>query len=287
MFRFSQSCRVLAIAAARTAKRPIACRQYASVARPAVKLHNSKFAAFAVSAVLAGTAYYAWQMNHPVMAEAAAAATAYEGTVEEPHTKLAFPVYLQTGSEWTRLVGLGVRQVSFLNLNVYVVGLYMKSQDIGAVRQLKGFEKFNKSEFLAKEDLALELLKQPVDVSIRIVPVRSTNTQHLRDGFTRSLLQRMHNQSEDMTEEQEREIMKAIQEFKSNFPSAKVKKGAEFVFTKNRDGYLEMEFEGKQMGTVKNTWLAINFFMGYLNPTQPASEYARQSIADGFQELFK
>lgn len=46
-----------------------------------------------------------------------------------------------------------------------------------------------------------------------------------------------------MTEEQEREIMKAIQEFKSNFPSAKVKKGAEFVFTKNRDGYLEMEFE--------------------------------------------
>lgn len=64
------------------------------------------------------------------------------------------------------------------------------------------------------------------------------------------------------------------------------------------------------MGTVKNTWLAINFFMGYLNPTQPASEYvsslllcnnhptvaidhqtfciqARQSIADGFQELFK
>lgn len=77
-------------------------------------------------------------------------------------------MYLQTGSEWTRLVGLGVRQVSFLNLNVYVVGLYMKSQDIGAVRQLKGFEKFNKSEFLAKEDLALELLKQPVDVSIRI-----------------------------------------------------------------------------------------------------------------------
>lgn len=53
----------------------------------------------------------------------------------------------------------------------------------------------------------------------------------------------MHNQSEDMTEDQEREIMKAIQEFKSNFPAAKVKKGTEFIFTKTREGYLQMEFE--------------------------------------------
>lgn len=67
--------------------------------------------------------------------------------------------------------------------------------------------------------------------------------QHLRDGFTRSLLQRMRDQSHDMSEEKEREVMKAIQEFKSQFPLSNVKKGTEFVFTKTRDGGLKMEYE--------------------------------------------
>lgn len=107
----------------------------------------------------------------------------------------------------------------------------------------------------------------------------------MRDGFTRSLLQRMRDQSAEMTEDEEREIMQAIQAFKSYFPSAKVKKDTEFVFTKTRDGMLKMEFEGKEMGTVKNKWLAKNFVMGYLNPAQPASELARQDIASGFEKL--
>lgn len=67
--------------------------------------------------------------------------------------------------------------------------------------------------------------------------------QHLRDGFTRSLLQRMRDQSHDMSEEEERQVMKAIQEFKSQFPLSNVKKGTEFVFTKTRDGALKMEYE--------------------------------------------
>lgn len=67
--------------------------------------------------------------------------------------------------------------------------------------------------------------------------------QHLRDGFTRSLLQRMRDQSQDMSEEEERQVMKAIQEFKSQFPLSNVKKGTEFVFTKTRDGGLKMEYE--------------------------------------------
>ncbi|KAI9493722.1 chalcone-flavanone isomerase, partial [Zychaea mexicana] len=186
----------------------------------------------------------------PVYAEA----QGYAGTVEEPNTKFSFPVYLSTGdSEWKRLIGLGARQ------------------------------KFDKSDFLVREDMAMALLEQPMDVSVRIVPVRATNTQHLRDGFTRSLLQRMRDQ--DLTEDQEREIMQGIQEFKSTFPSGKVKKGTEFVFTKTNDGGLKMEHEGKVMGTVKNKWLAVNFMMGYLNPTTPASELARQDIANGFEKL--
>ncbi|KAI7851297.1 chalcone isomerase [Circinella umbellata] len=235
-----------------------------------------------MAGVVAAGTYFAWNTQTPVFAEAQQ--QAYAGTVEDPNTKFTFPVHLSTGdSEWKRLIGLGARQVSFLNINVYVLGLYMRSQDIGALKSIKGWEKFDKEEFLTREDMADALLEQPIDVSIRIVPVRGTNTQHLRDGFTRSLLQRMRDQ--DLTEDQEREIMKGIQEFKTCFPSGNVKKGTEFVFTKTSDGFLKMQHEGKDMGTVNNKWLAVNFIMGYLNPKAPASEYARQDIANGFEKL--
>lgn len=58
----------------------------------------------------------------------------------EPSTKLSFPINLQTDSDWKRLVGLGPRTVSFLGINVYVLGLYMRSQDIGMLKTLKGWE---------------------------------------------------------------------------------------------------------------------------------------------------
>lgn len=59
---------------------------------------------------------------------------------EEPETKIAFPIYLNIDSEWRRLIGLGARQVSFLNINVYVVGLYMRAQDIETLRTLNGWK---------------------------------------------------------------------------------------------------------------------------------------------------
>lgn len=60
----------------------------------------------------------------------------------DPETHLVFPINLNTGNEWKRLVGLGVRAVTFLNMNVYVVGMYMKSEDIGELRQLDGWKVF-------------------------------------------------------------------------------------------------------------------------------------------------
>lgn len=74
------------------------------------------------------------------------------------------------------------------------------------------------------------------------MPARNTNTQHLRDGFTRSLLQRMRQQSQTMTEDEEKEILDAIRDFKTKFVNAKVKKDTEFVFTKTRDGTFKMEY---------------------------------------------
>lgn len=98
-------------------------------------------------------------------------------------------------------------------------------------------------------------------------------------------MQRMKDQ--EMTEDEEREVLKAIQEFKSNFVSMRVKKDAEFIFTKTKEGGLKLVYEGKDFGTVQNPWLAKNFFMSYLNPKAPSSEAALHDIADGFERLMK
>ncbi|CAO3683779.1 unnamed protein product [Rhizopus stolonifer] len=212
-------------------------------------------------------------------------APAYAGTIEDPATKLSFPIFLNTSNEWKKLIGLGVRTVTFLSLYVYALGMYMRNEDIESLKSLPGWKDFDKKKFLENEEMANQLLDQPFDISIRIIPFRNTNTQHLRDGFVRSFMQRMKDQS--LTEDEEREILVAIQEFKSNFATMNVKKETEFVFTKTREGGLRMVYEGKDWGTVNNKWLSKNFVMSYLTPNSPSSEAAHEDIVLGFERLMK
>ncbi|KAI9360080.1 chalcone-flavanone isomerase, partial [Pilaira anomala] len=161
-----------------------------------------------------------------------------------------------TDNEWKRLVGFGAR-----------------------------FVNFDKSKFLKDNELAEQFLSQPYDISIRIVPARNTNTQHLRDGFLRLLMQRMKDQH--LTEEEEKDVLSGIQEFKKNFANMKVKKNTEFIFTKTKEGGLKMVYEDKHWGTVNNEWVAKNFVMSYLDTKAPSSEAALIDIADGFERLLK
>jgi len=223
--------------------------------------------------------YLAYQTQHPAFQDSSVEA----GTVVDPDSKIPFPVYMQTDDNWKRLIGFGVRTVSFLKMHVYVVGLYMRSEDLGSLKQLKGWKNFDKKEFLKNRELAEQLLDQPYEMSVRIVSARNTNTQHLRDGFVRLLLQRMKSQS--LSEKEEKEILEGMQQFKANFTSMKVKKHAVFVFTKTTDGNLEMSYEDKHLGTVNNKWISKNFFMSYLEPKAPSSEAALHDIANGFDKL--
>lgn len=99
-------------------------------------------------------------------------------------------------------------------------------------------------------------------------------------------MQRMKEQDE-LTEAEEKEILTAMQEFKANFISMRVKKDSEFVFTKTKEGAFKMSYEGKDLGTIQNPWLARNFFLSYLDPQRPASEPALNDIVGGFEKLMK
>ncbi|RIA93233.1 chalcone-flavanone isomerase-domain-containing protein [Glomus cerebriforme] len=233
---------------------------------------------------LAGISYwYVYDKN--IMFADAPPKSVESGTTEEPESRARIPTYITLHDETkARLIGLGIRTVSFLKIKVYVVGMYISENDIDVLRKWNGYEK---DKFMSEKDesMALSILDLPIVMTIRIEPVRNTNGHHLRDGFSRAITHRM--QDGHMSEEDAEDVLKAIKELKAYFPKSVVKAGTALILTKERNGTLNIEYEGKVMGTVNNMWLTKNIFMSYLAAKNPISEKAKKSIADGFEELLK
>ncbi|KAL4811490.1 chalcone-flavanone isomerase-domain-containing protein [Aspergillus unguis] len=118
-----------------------------------------------------------------------------------------------------QLLGLGIRTVSFLRIQVYVVGMYVAKSDISELQQrlmqmavnppseeqvisnsvgatsatmLVSTERQRLKELLLDgkkgEEAWNAILKQPgLRTAIRIVPTRNTDYQHLRDAWVRGI----------------------------------------------------------------------------------------------------
>jgi chalcone isomerase-like protein len=122
-------------------------------------------------------------------------------------------------SEEYQLLGLGIRTVSFISIQVYVVGLYVAKSDISTLQQrliraavhpLSDNAEENgvvaATSLVSSERDALKLLlldpKDGEDVwnkilkdggirtALRIVPTRNTDFLHLRDGWVRGITAR-------------------------------------------------------------------------------------------------
>jgi len=107
-----------------------------------------------------------------------------------------------SGEEEYSLLGLGVRSVSFLSIQVYVLGLYVRTSDLSTLQA--AFVKHARSSPSGsalipdeKEALKKDLLDPEKSLEIwnkilketgtrtvvRIVPTRGTDFNHLRDGW--------------------------------------------------------------------------------------------------------
>ncbi|SPC66066.1 uncharacterized protein UHOD_04549 [Ustilago sp. UG-2017b] len=151
-------------------------------------------------------------------------------------TNLSFPLYLPTPASCKssgqseprfRLVGLGVRTVSFLRVRVYVAALYLDEKKLQA-----GLPQFSSADAQGNtlEQHVQEMLDNGTSAVIRIVPVRNTDFNHLRDGFIRALQNRLKKaikqariQSDSPLESQ---FQEAIQQIKDSFPRGSVPKGS-------------------------------------------------------------
>ncbi|KAG0205211.1 hypothetical protein BGX28_003148 [Mortierella sp. GBA30] len=236
-------------------------------------------------ATVATAGVLCWQLGHSVVE---AESPAKPNTVIDPDSKTAFPLTIpsEDGSP-ARLLGFGVRKITFLKVQVYVVGLYAKVSDLddhnSRFRALPEVQKFQRTDNISADTAFRAMVQTPIELILRIVPVKNTNGPHLRDGFTRSLTQAAKDQK--LNEPDNEEAMEGIMEFKNMFPKGKINAGQALLFKKSPDGTMTVQLDGEDVGTVRNKWVIENFFLGYLNAEKPISEKARDSIAEGIQNL--
>lgn len=215
------------------------------------------------------------------------------------------------------LMGLGVRTVSFLSIQVYVVGFYVAKADIGRLQEelvraympggmtastLVQGEKEDLRRMLldglGSEAIWTQVLKEGgVRSAVRIVPTRDTNFGHLRDGWLRGIDTR--GKGADFADA---DFKSAVDEFKGVMSSGgSVGRGRVLLLGRGTRGDLgawveedaatkveaeqqNLSVKGNRMsnlGNVRDERVSRLVWMNYLAGKTVASEAARKSVIDG------
>lgn len=232
-------------------------------------------------------------------------------------TSAALPAGLGAANSTYQLVGLGVRTVSFLGIQVYVVGLYIATADIATLQArlvrhaastagastLVAGEKERLREMLLDAEASTrvwdEVLREGgVRSVLRIVPTRNTDFAHLRDGWVRGITARAQGRTkgEGLVERFEDEgFGAAMADFKAVFSGAGRKgvgKGKVLVLERGARGELVGWVEGEggkgpaggnllKLGEVRDERVGRLVWLVYLAGKNVASEGARKSVVEG------
>jgi hypothetical protein len=220
-------------------------------------------------------------------------------------------------TEYT-LVGLGLRTVTLLGFQVYVVGFYVATADVAAL-QAALVKKINpigttlipgEREELRKQlldpakgdEIWNGLLKDgmPARSVFRIVPVRDTDFHHLRDGFVRAIQARADGLAADAGAgfgRPETDLGEAVRDFRGLFNRGSVPKKREMILQRDSQGKLNVFYDdgarggdGKPLGrrllgAVLDERISRALWLNYLAGKKVASEPARRSIVEGVMEF--
>ena len=208
------------------------------------------------------------------------------------------------GTEFT-LVDLGTRTVTFVGIQVYVVGFYVATPDIEKLQHylVKKINPLATTLIPSEKDSLRKSLKDPSEGEetwneilkgsgcrslFRITPVRDTDFHHLRDGFIRAITarsQRDQTYSDDA-------FGAAIQEFKGIFNRGTVPKRKEMLLCRDSNGSLSVLYgnEGvdakkEVLGTVNDERISRLLWLNYLAGKKVAAEKARENIIEGVMEF--
>ena len=204
-----------------------------------------------------------------------------------------------------QLIGLGIRTVSFLGIQVYVVGFYIALDDIAKLQSamirhinplastLVAGEKGQLARDLLdpekSEEIWNKVLKdEGIRTIVRIVPTRNTDFGHLRDAFVRHVSARAQGRYKE--EFGDEGFGEAVGEFKRLFTRGSIPKGRELLMARDGSGKLVVWFddgknERQRLGEVGDERISRAVWLNYLAGKSVASEGARKSIVDGVVEF--
>jgi len=203
-----------------------------------------------------------------------------------------------------QLLGVGVRTVSFLGIQVYVVGVYVATEDIATLQNrlirhitatgttLVAGEKGKLRDMLMDPVKGVEIwddiLKDTnVKTCVRIVPTRNTDFHHLRDAWVRHVTAKAQSNKEEYGDEA---FGDAVGEFKQLFNRGSVPKGKELLLNRNQKGRLAIWWDdgkhgAQRLGEVRDERIGRALWLNYLAGKTVASEPARKQIVDSLMEF--
>ena len=200
------------------------------------------------------------------------------------------------------LIGLGIRNVSFLQISVYVVGFYVATQDIAGLQErlVKKVNPLASTLIPCERETLKKMLHDPSSggealwvnalfparTALRVVPVRDTNFPHLRDGFMRAIASRG-----DPQQARDEEFRAHLREFKNSFSRGKLASASELLIQRDPSGKLRLSYvdskgSGRRvhMGAVDEARISAPLFLNYLSG-RVASPSARESIVQGVMDF--
>lgn len=223
-----------------------------------------------------------------------------------------------TEEEYT-LLGLGIRTVSFLSIQVYVLGLYVRTQDITSLqaRLIHHIDSHASTLIPSEKEQLKNALLDPVQSTLiwdtllrdasfksawRIVPTRNTDFAHLRDGWITGIKRGTlastlaHPSSQGVVTPSEydgHDFGDAVKAFKDVFlAKGKAPKGSVVTLLRHESGAMDVLSQNvdkeeivEKLGSVEDARISRLIWMGYLAGKDVSSEAARRNVVDGWVRL--
>ncbi|KIO34349.1 hypothetical protein M407DRAFT_36727, partial [Tulasnella calospora MUT 4182] len=194
--------------------------------------------------------------------------------VAESASGVEFPKVITFKSPQTlplTLLGVGVRTVSFLKMQVYAVGFYAD-----LTRHLLGCN----IQGLKTPEEKLEYLIRNKSVAVRIVAVRNTSFHHLRDAYIRTLNARLGVSKKENKDSlsAEQEDVNSLQALKSTFPPSSLAKKVPFYMVlpaPSTTPVARLLSIPTLNGKIENTWVAEELFRNYFSGDGPSPKVRR------------
>ncbi|KAK6205679.1 altered inheritance of mitochondria protein 18, mitochondrial [Scheffersomyces amazonensis] len=191
-----------------------------------------------------------------------------------------------------KLLGHGVRSVTFVGFKVYGVGMYVAENDIAKIKNILqrfGSDDLNKSLLDEKDSVNIidQVIQSKAQLLVRLSPVRNTDFNHLKDGITKSIL------AHPLAKQEREKIGTGLEQLKQVFQTRRgtVPKNHLLYLEVLKDGRLSISYEDPtkhnviEMGVVEEPLISRTLMLQYLSGKKPLSDSLRKSCVDGFTNL--